>query len=133
MFFGRKSPAERDWNSIKSWLLGTEDRFNALTAKRLAELEAAERTLTGRKRPSRDTMSPREAWDEILEIAAVRRELMESSWLPPREKDVVERTGNKGGLWLAGFPTKWNANRKYEKRELPSRSELSYVFDLPPG
>lgn len=126
MFFSRKTPTQHDWSWIGHWLSYTEDKFQTLVAQRRENLDAAELTGTSRTSPSRGVMSPQEAWDDIMEIAQMRRQLKESGWLPPREKDVIEKSST-------GQPTKWNVNRKYEKRELPAQTDLCFVFDQPPA
>jgi hypothetical protein len=119
MIFSRpKTLRDHSWSTLEWWLTITDDELRCLAEKRrLAMIEARER---GNEdlRPSRGVMSPAEAWTQVCEVISIRENLMRWGWLPPREKDVRERTGNEGGTLLAGFPTKWALNRSYTLEDI---------------
>lgn len=64
-------------------------------------------------------LTPREYMEEVMAIQKARHLLMEHGWLPPREKDVLER----GTL---GFATKWTLDRQYEPSDFSYKMEKVY-------
>jgi len=82
---------------------------------------------TDNQRPSKGTMSPREAWEEIRELSNIRAQLVSRGWLPPRDKDVRARRGAEDGPLLARNPTKWSSERKYSRDELPIAAQDYYL------
>lgn len=71
-------------------------------------------------------MTAEEAVEEVRQVRAIRRELMERGWLPPRNKDVLERTGKECGLAMSGFPHRWAIRRTYTLKEFPYSARVTF-------
>lgn len=112
MFVRRRAPLEYSWELLSSWLSRTEEDFYELYEKRRLLYRASDEM---DKRPGRGVLSPREAWEEVRAISAIRQELIANGWLPPRERDILEREGSGRGKLFEGTPTKWAPSRRYEE------------------
>ena len=104
MFWSRPKPKQpRDM--VPEYYNMTQERFEAWVAhlRKLNTLQSEDQKF---------------AADQLISEINARRLLIEAGWLPPRECDVMERTGPEGGTLLAGHPTKWTVERCYTRREL---------------
>src|SRR5262245_20772512 len=119
MFWRKEAtnPEDYPWRRLSLWIEMTEETFMARYHKHQAEVWAA------RERGSDELDA---SWTHMVAILGLRARLIAKGWLPPREKDVLERTGPEGGLWLANIPTKWSHERIYERPDLPPEAQHCY-------
>ena len=88
-----------------------------LTNERFANMDATNirRCVPDGRFQSRDE---RRAWEDWLEVRRARYLLIEAGWLPPRERDVLKRSGSDPGTLLAGQPITFTLKRTYTRVEL---------------
>jgi hypothetical protein len=61
-------------------------------------------------------------------VEEIRNELIKNGWLPPREKDILDRC-QQGGTLLAGKPIKWSPSRKYDTEDFKSEDVKRTYFE----
>lgn len=118
MLFRRKPTREDHIKSFYWWLFDTQERFDARLSRQQVATNAAREAGTHLK-SKRGYMNAQEAWEAMLVIAALRADLMKQGWLPPRESDVLARSGNERGTLFAGEPIKWKIERQYQPTDFP--------------